>query len=241
MTLPYARSTAIPMPWTNDMATSSERRSTEVEEDELDAMESGGWDGGVDHAPPRAGTPAGGNAERAYREALGARMLDQLRHSFAGPAPAPTQALAPAPAPAPRLDSAPPTSWAPHPAQAGAFSWPTSPYCQQCLPQAFPAYGGSFPTVSPYSFQAPFHMPFQALPFSSFSAMGMAGSNVLSGGMGLALGLGLGGLASGIGAYLGGAVGALAGFGGFGGLSGFSGFGGFGGFGGFDGNPFTPW
>jgi len=69
-------------------------------------------------------------------------------------------------------------------------------------------------------------LPSYGLPFAAWGGMD---NPLLSGGAGTALGLGLGGLASGVGAFLGSA------------LAGLGGFGGFGRFGGFDFNHFTPW
>ncbi|OWQ48025.1 hypothetical protein CDL60_05395 [Roseateles noduli] len=99
------------------------------------------------------------------------------------------------------------------------FSQPLQPACQQPLLQPFqqgfaqpfqqpftstaPGFCGSFPTASPYGAQ----LPFQSAPGSFFSPLGGTGNSFLSGGMELALGLGLSGLASGIGAFLGVALG----------------------------------
>ncbi|MFX1682782.1 hypothetical protein PV762_26505 [Mitsuaria sp. CC2] len=191
--------------------------------------------GASDHGDPRAsgrhGGAVGANAERQFREARDARSLDQFRNSFDEPAARP------------RRDGAQLMSSAPPPAQAGGFAWQPqqSPQCSphwfpqwspqwsalasalalggyQCFPQTspqfFPFYGASaFLPFNPYGVQPHVHATLNA----SFSPLGGAANPLVSGGVGLALGLGLNGLASGVGAFLGSALGGR-GFGGFGGF-----------------------
>lgn len=227
MPAPHISNPAIPMPWPVDPYADPARPFTaraggadKVEDDELIQ--------GFDDPASSLDAEADGRAQRAHRDAINAPMLNRLRHSFlrgqpqaqAQPQPQPQQASWHSPMFNPLGTASGPSTGMSHPQWAPA-GLPSPGEAWTNLPP-MPGFGFSppFVHVGRYGFNAPF-VGSPGMSFSPFDRTGGMCRHLLSGGVGMALGLGLGELASGIGAFIGSALGGYGRYGGYGAFGGF--------------------